>query len=305
MQRFLAPILLSGVILGLLVAIGGGNVGLAREGFPDPADRASLNQGGPTPAWECIGVVHGDNQNEPVVLETQNFGFDYVVVNRIEFFCESALKTETELATTTTGERILVCYSILRGDDPNDPVTLVTDNFEGDDVNVRRATYMCEEGTKARVLESTTNDEGEQVVDKDNPLFGHALGTLSGHDWECFTPENGNDPNQEFYLYTANFGSDEVDVRRSGLMCEQALKFRLLLQPGALQVQFPFEPEPILQCFRIIGGVKLEEELILLKTENFGEDRVQMRNGSLMCENADKTSYLEDFDITTGPPAPP
>ena len=306
MQRFFPPILLSGVILGLLVAIGGGNVGLARETAPDPVDRAPLNVNGVAQVWECIAIVHGDSQNEPVVLETANFGFDYVEVNRPEFFCESAVKSNVDSFFEPDDQRILVCFSIRRGDDPNDPVTLDTDNFPDDDVWVRRATYMCEEGAKFRVEESTTNDEGEEVVDKDDPRFGNPFGNATGIVWECFTLENGNDPDQEFYLSTQNFGVDRVTVRKSGLMCEPALKSRLLRvsSVGPAQVAV-FPDEDILQCFRIIGGVKLEEELLLLGTQNFGEDRVQMRNGSMMCEPAEKTSYLEDFDITTGPPVPP
>ena len=291
MKRFIPPILLGGFIVALFVAIQGGAPGLAGQKDPASAEPVTANLQAALQGYECIAIVHGDVSNEAIVLQTPNFGFDYVVVVKPEFFCETALKFPSGSPEIRDPEevRILVCYSIRRGDDPDDPITLDTISFSGNDggpagdqVDVRRATIMCEEGTKRRFIRGDGFDDPVGTTD-----------TVAI--WECFTLEKGEVPNQRALLVTDNFGPDEVIILGSNLMCEPAQKF---LNDNVGTTAGVFPDEPVLQCYTLQGGVSLEEQPLILETGNFGDDRVDMRNGSKWCEPAVKTSYIVDFEIT-------
>jgi hypothetical protein len=310
LKRFIPPILLGGFIVALFVAIqGGGNIGLAGQADPRQAEQVASNLQAPpeSPVWECIAITQGDAVNDAIVLETANFGFDYVVVNRPEFFCEAIILTLTNTPPTTTAEeRILVCYSIRRGDDPDDPAILDSsplfpvadggfdgppDVNTGDDVQVRRSTHFCEEGTKALELDNTI--PGTQYDEPYGELGTDAI-------WQCFTLEQGQDPNDRVFLWSNNFGMDQATVRASSMFCEPAVK---CLEGEACDAG-TFPEEEVLQCFRVPDGHKLEEERVLLETDNFGEDAVQMRNTSTICAPATKISSIELLEITlptTGP----
>jgi hypothetical protein len=138
--------------------------------------------------------------------------------------------------------------------DPNEDVTLTTANFGEGDVTVRSATSMCE--------------PAEKYVE------GSYVGDLALPSQQCFNLTGGMDPREGVTLATDNFGEDDVTVRRSNLMCDEAL---VDADNGAL-------PEPVQrQCFTLTGGHDPNRE-IDVRTELFGEDTVRVRASTLMCE---------------------
>jgi len=244
-----------------------------------------------------MAIVHGDDLGgDPYVLETLTFGFDWVVPHQADFFCETAVKTTSSATPTQPLEtRIWVCYAIRRGADPDDPISLLTNNFtggdgdedggadtDGDQVFVRRSTHLCEEGSKTTFQRNGLEDE----------TFGNSE---SGIVYQCFTIEGGQDPSQVFWLHTENWGADDVRVRQSNMMCEPAVKYE---EGGGGTVAGAFPAEPVMQCYRIEGGVRRENVPVRLETDNFDEDDVQMRSATRMCEAATLESFIVDFDIT-------
>jgi hypothetical protein len=298
LKRFIPPILLGGFIVALFVAIqGGGSVGLAGQSDTRQVEYVVAQQAAPEPVnWECMAIVHGDGlDGDPYVLETLTFGFDWVVPHQADFFCETAVKTTSSEPTQLPEPRIWVCYAIRRGADPDDPISLLTNNFtggdgdedggadeDGDQVFVRRSTHLCEEGSKTTFLRNGDVDQE----------FGNSE---SGIVYQCFTIEGGQDPSQVFWLHTANWGADDVRVRQSNMMCEPAVKYE---ESGGGTVAGAFPAEPVMQCYRIEGGVRRENVPVRLETLNFDEDDVQMRSATRMCESATLESFIVDFDIT-------
>jgi hypothetical protein len=200
--------------------------------------------------WQCFNVTGGDDPRESLTLTTE-FGDDDVTVRRATRFCETATKNgEGSLEPLA----FYLCYTVTGGMDPNEDVTLTTANFGEDDVTVRSATSMCAPAEKYV--------EGSYVGDLDLPSQ------------QCFNLTGGIDPREGVTLATDNFGEDDVTVRRSNLMCEEAL---VDADNGAL-------PEPVQrQCFTLTGGNDPNRE-IEVRTELVGEDTVRVRASTLMCE---------------------
>lgn len=162
---------------------------------------------------ECYRLRGGSDPDDQVKLRTRNFGDDRVIVRRAVMMCEGARKEhpapagEEPRSFGTPGDRVLMCYQIREGDNPQATVVLENRNFGKDKVIVGPAVMMCEEANKRT---HANNDEG--------------VGQPAGLVWECYVLNEGDDAQATVVLETKNFGHDKVIVRHSRMMCERALK---------------------------------------------------------------------------------
>jgi hypothetical protein len=171
----------------------------------------------------------------------------------------------------TPGPLVYQCFNTMGGDDPNEQHTLES-SFGTDTVTVRRAVMMCEIAGK----------DGEPAA-SGIPYF------------QCFTLTGGMDPNSGLTLGTENFGSDDVTVRASTMMCESASKNGSAPAPH------------VLQCFNVTGGNDPNENHTLDSIDQ-AEDEVRVRRSNIMCETAAKDGEtttedpmrLQCFTITGG-----
>jgi hypothetical protein len=164
-------------------------------------------------------------------------------------------------AATLPLPRVMECFLVDAGADPNVAVQLRTRNFGTDYVRVRGLAFMCEGARKTR---------GRLVI-----------GEPGGHVFACYRIERGDDPDDPVVLDTTNFPADRVDVRRAGLMCESARKVRGTLVVG-------HAGEHVLECFGLALGAN-PSAAALLTTQNFGNDSVVVTTSVRMCEEATKT----------------
>jgi hypothetical protein len=167
-----------------------------------------------TRIYACYKIERGADPNDPFVLTTANFGEDVIAVRVSDLLCEQATKT----ITLPSGQEVTIgqasgflwqCYRLGGSDVQGGPFRLITNNFGRDDVRVGSGARMCETAAKFR-LDATGN-----VVQS---------GVATGDVFECFRLGNGDGPAVKAVLETRNFGRDEVEVRRSSLMCEPATK---------------------------------------------------------------------------------
>jgi hypothetical protein len=264
----------------LFVFAAAGQVGRAQPDFRSPPEPTVDAQAAPTAVWQCYDVQRGDDPQEVVRLVTENFGGDRVRVRNLILMCELAFKVRPVLGVpdppppTDADTRILACYRLELGGDPNDPYQLDTANFGTDGVIVRQSQLMCEEASKTRVF-----------TDPNGSTRTVTTGQPTGQTWQCYTLRLGADPQLSFRLITNNFGRDDVEVRRSGLMCETSAKFK---QDAAGNV-LPFGEATgeVLQCFRLLDGADPNIR-VTLGTANFGPDEILIRRSNSMCEAAEK-----------------
>lgn len=95
---------------------------------------------------------------------------------------------------------------------------------------------------------------------------------------ECFRLASGDDPNATVFLTTDNFGNDLVQVRQARAYCESALKLRNGTIFGNT-VKHGFE------CYNVQKGNVINDPY-LLTTQNFGPDKVIVRQLVMLCESA-------------------
>ena len=166
-------------------------------------------------------------------------------------------------------DRVLECFLLERGTDPNDPYTLRTKNFGLDTVMVHRATKMCEGAIKSRQTVIAA------AVPKPAPII-----------WECFDIVSPKGIKAKtVYLTTRNFGLDQVTVLKPDSLCEEAMKIRLNAAGTAGQT-IGQPTGRVLECFTI--RAKTRNVPYFLRTRNFGLDTVRVGRGTLMCEPAVK-----------------
>jgi hypothetical protein len=211
-----------------------------------------------TTYWQCFNVTGGDDPRERLTLLTDNFGVDDATVRRAIRFCEGATKNGDGSLEPL---EFYLCYTLTGGMDPREYVTLLTENFGEDEVRVRASTTMCEPAQKY--------------------ADGSWTGELELPTYQCFNLTDGNDPNERVPLVTDNFGEDDVVVRRSNLMCEAAL-----VNPDNGEL-----PTEVRQCFTLTGGHDPRRE-VEVRTDRFGEDSLQVRASTLMCEAALKGDFF-------------
>jgi len=159
--------------------------------------------------------------------------------------------------------RVLECYKLDKGADPNDAVRLTTKNFGPDDVVVRLSTVMCEGAIKSAQASTAAPPN---VI------------------WQCYDIQEGLNPKASFTLTTRNFGEHAVDVHRAFLMCEEARKIGITTAGVTTVVGQP--TGRTFECFLIRG--KIERRPFVLTTRNFGPDDVFVDNPRMMCEPAPK-----------------
>jgi hypothetical protein len=283
----------------LALTVFGGEDTQARQTAPPISAPPAIEQAAPTRVLECFNLNVPRNQpgGDPkavVRLVTQNFGGDLVRVRRLALMCELALKVpvpvpgtpdETPPPPDPAAVRVLACYEIERGTDPNDPFVLSTRNFGRDIVWVRTSKLMCEEASKTRVLATG------QVV---------TVGQPTGQPWQCFILRNAKNNNLPFRLVTNNFGRDDVFVLRGVNLCEDAMKLR---QDAAGTIITSGEATGrVMECFRVES--KLDPRVrVTLTTRNFGPVEAEVRRAASMCEDAEKISiytFPDDFDSPGG-----
>ena len=164
---------------------------------------------------------------------------------------------------------IMECYSLNDGQDPNVNVRLTTNNFGGDLVGVRTLVRMCEQGIKiietAGAPPQTYGEAGENV-------------------FACYKTTQGAQINDPFVLTTRNFGQDRVVVVEAIMLCESALKIRT---NAAGQTTTFGTLGHVLQCYSVRYGDDVNR-VVAVKTNNFGVDKIVVRNLNMMCEEARK-----------------
>jgi hypothetical protein len=144
-------------------------------------------------------------------------------------------------------------------------VRLVTRNFGGDVVRVRQLALMCEFAYKFPI----DVDPSEVSAPSGQAVFA------------CYRIQQGADPGEPYILGTENFGEDRIVVGQAVLMCEQAAK-HVDNRSGPV----PSSPA-VWQCFALKEGDDANAGKLLV-TENFGRDRVVVRQDVLLCESAEK-----------------
>lgn len=279
--------------------IGGGRNSEARQTAPPPGVNDVSQATPPTRVWECFRVDAASDQagadpKATVRLVTDNFGGKLVRVRKLVAMCELALKfpppmpgVPDEVYPPKPDEtHIYACYQIQKGQDPNDPYSLFTQNFQKDVVQVRTSQQMCEEASKTRVSEN-----GETVT----------VGKPTGQVWQCFNLDKAKQINRKFRLVTHNFGRDDVLIARGTHLCEEAMKMRL---NAAGEVVTSGEVTGrVVECFRLESKLDPKAK-VTLTTNNFGSVNVVVRRAFQMCERADKTPiYVHPGDPTDEPVA--
>lgn len=268
-KLLLVPLLAVIAAAGWLLTSGGGGVGHAGDLAAPTLERPQI--------LVCYSLHGGNDPNVRVDLVTDNFGQDTVRVRRSTLMCEAGQKFRLDSAgnltdaTGTADGRVLQCFGLLRGADPDDPVTLITENFGPDRVDVRRATSMCEIARIHRVTDSFAPDH---VLDHRGPVL------------ECYRLRGGDDPHARVVLNTRNFERDEVVVRQAIAMCEEAKKIRpaSAAHPGG---ETGSPTGYVWECFSLEEGDSPGAKVVL-QTRNFGEDEVRVGRAILMCEAAKK-----------------
>lgn len=275
------------------IAITGGSVGGSGDTKVD-ATCTPANTPPPTQVFECFNAQRGPDAAATVRLITQNFGGDLVRVRNLVMMCELAFKVKPPIGTTDVtpplpdpaSVRIFACYRLDRGDDPNDPYTLTTDNFGADKVTVRDSNVMCEEGSKTRVKTTTAG-----------PPITTVTGTPTGVVWQCFRIAGSKEGNAPFRLLTNNFGREDVRILRGVGMCEEAAKQRIDAT-GAI-VESGKATGNVLECFAVRSSADPKAPVVL-ETKNFGKANTVIRQPVMMCEPGKKTPQF----TFTGPENP-
>jgi hypothetical protein len=289
---------IASVVALVAILIVGGKSTQARETVPQQSPVGGVGQAtNPTSVFECFQVdpVKGQTAADPkavVRLVTQNFGAKLVRVRKLVAMCELANKFPPPVpglpdevfppdpATT----RIFACYQIDRGNDPNDPYVLTTNNFGKDVVRVRVSKLMCEEASKTRITAAGTITVG-------NP---------TGQIWQCFNLNNSKNNNGNFRLVTNNFGRDGALVLRGTQLCEEAMKQRL--NADGTVVTSGDATGRVLECFRLESPLDPKAN-VTLTIRNFGNVEVTVRRAQTMCEPATKTpifTFPDDNDDIPG-----
>lgn len=282
----------------LAVALVNGRGTEARQDPPPTARTEEVAQAGanPTRVFECFRLdvnsdQYGADPKAVVRLVTDNFGGKLVRVRKLIAMCELALKYAPAAGVsdppppTDADTRIYACYQIQRGQDPNDPFVLFTQNFQNDLVQVRTSQVMCEEASKTR-----TNANGEVTT----------VGKPAGNIWQCFNLDKGKQINQKFRLSTNNFGRDDTLIIRGTQLCEDAMKLRL--NADGTVVTSGKATGRVLECFRLESKLDPRAK-VTLETNNFGRVDVTVRRAFQMCEPGEKTPvYIWPTDPTLEPP---
>jgi hypothetical protein len=303
------------LVSGSALVLGGSEVSQARENDEPSVLLSPLLEQDGYPAYQCFDLTgrdddekeeneeseeNGDGDHLQVGLVTENFGLDVVTVKDLALVCELGLIYPDSGGNSGEVEtvRILACYVIEHGDNPDDPVilspyeepaTVDAAVIYEDAVVVKKAQYLCEEGTKTLV-----NGRNSATV------VSEPYGEITGRVWECFSVERGDEGNEEVTLVTENFGSDRVEIKDLSLLCEFAEKVLENGQGGYDPVCItegclPEEGDEFLACFEIDDGED-HEVRVEIETDNFGTENVRIDKAKVMCVSVLKERPFQVID---------
>lgn len=124
--------------------------------------------------------------------------------------------------------------------------------------------------------------------------------------YECFwvldSYGEASNPNEWVELYTDHYGNDRVLVRQLIWLCESGYKYSPQVGAGSSDADSQGSGTRVFACYRIQYG-DLVYQTETLYTDNFGADRVLVRNSEIMCDKAQKyhnesvTGSLDDEDV--------
>jgi hypothetical protein len=126
----------------------------ARKYVTNPDGTVSQYGVGTNTIWQCFELGAGDNPNLAVSFANNNFGADVVTTGPTIQMCEEGVKYrdihgQTEITGFANGV-VHGCYDIAAwADDEKKTVVLATENFGRDEVVVRKATQICQVGSKS------------------------------------------------------------------------------------------------------------------------------------------------------------
>jgi hypothetical protein len=256
----------------LLLIVQGGTTS-AQQPLPDN-DTVTVTALPPLPPVHvCYEVQKGHEVQVDARLVTTNFGGDRVTIGRLVMMCElSTLKSPNATNPNpppAADTRILACYSLRDGGNPDDPYQIETVFFK-DSVIVGKSNLMCETAAK-------------YVTDAAGNV--HKFGTPSGNVRQCFDLGKGDDVGKPFVIANNNFGLDKVLIGSGIQMCEEAAKYRLI--NGVVDVT-GFANGVVEECFRMRGN--LDPRLpVVLETENFGRSEAMVRAARMICVPGEKS----------------
>lgn len=108
----------------------------------------------------------------------------------------------------------------------------------------------------------------------------------------CYNLDEGDLQAERALLTTDNFGRDAVGITQASLMCEQSRKFHPSSTDDGQETVTGTLGAHVFECYQLVGGAD-PDDLIGLRTRNFGNDRVVVRKASMMCEGARKDHYTQ------------
>lgn len=157
-------------------------------------------------------------------------------------------------------------------------VTLETDSFGFDPVEVRAPFMICESGLKFPLYE------------------GAGVAPGAGNVFACYWTTNGNSIYQAETLATDNFGSLSVLVRRAEFMCESARKEHNGITTEAASAGLS---SSVWQCFATYPVFTSRRFSVV--TDNFGYHNISTFGAAIRCEDAVKyRDGHEPYGVASG-----
>jgi hypothetical protein len=108
----------------------------------------------------------------------------------------------------------------------------------------------------------------------------------------CYNLDDGDLQAERALLTTENFGRDAVGITQARMMCEQSQKFHPSTAGDGQGTVTGTLGEHVFECYQLVGGAD-PDDLVGLRTSNFGDDRVVVRKASMMCEGARKDHFTQ------------
>lgn len=120
-----------------------------------------------TRIWQCFDILDGETPNVRVILSTNNFGPHRATVAKAVLMCEMATKTTAAGDVYNDGHHgeVYQCFRLLETPIQNIAATLITRNFQLDNVRIRRANLMCEPAKKTILFDNPNDPPFPDVSD--------------------------------------------------------------------------------------------------------------------------------------------
>jgi hypothetical protein len=182
----------------------------------------------------------------------------------------------------------LVCYDVQQGDNEMADVVLETKTYGQDEVEVRKLIMLCELSN----MYTFDIPTGLWFYVAPNPPTVADTSILA-----CYELQNGDDPGMGAYLTTQSFGTDQVLIDTSNVMCESAKK-HVTNRDGTVST-FGTATNIIFQCFDIANGDD-PNLAVAFANNNFGDEPVILGAGIGMCEEGVKYREVKGQIEVTG-----